>query len=81
MKPTITPIRSNTPLAAGEAALSAAAKHAYETLLYAFWLPEQSMAMGELRDALRRLYGDAVDRELEQYFYNSAAIAQANIQT
>lgn len=51
-------------------ALSPAAKHAYETFLYAFWLPGQTMTMGELRDALRKLYGEAVDRELEQHFHD-----------
>lgn len=50
--------------------LSPATEHAYETFQYAFWLPEQSMTVGELRDALRRLYGEAVDRELEQHFHD-----------
>lgn len=51
-----------------EARLSPAAKHAYETFQYAFWLPNQEMTMGELRNTLRQLYGEAVDRELEQHF-------------
>ena len=60
-----------------EAKLSHAAKHAYETFQYAFWLPGQSMTMGEIRDALRRLYGDAVDRELEQHFFDRQDAASA----
>ena len=62
-----------------EAKLSPAAKHAYETFQYAFWLPEQSMTMGELRDALRRLYGEAVDRELEQHFHDRRQAVLPNI--
>lgn len=62
--------------------LTPAAKHAYETFLYAFWLPNQTMTMGELRDALRKLYGDAVDRELEQHFHDrrERVLPNSNVQ-
>ena len=62
-------------------AFSPAAKHAYETFLYAFWLPGQTMTMGELRDALRKLYGEAVDRELEQHFHDRREAVLPNNKT
>lgn len=50
-----------------EAQLSPHAKHAYETYTIAFWRDGQDMTVGEMRRAIRALYGDAVDRELEQH--------------
>jgi hypothetical protein len=51
-----------------EAQLSPHAKHAYETYLIAFWREGNDMTVGDVRRAIRALYGDAVDRELEQHF-------------
>jgi hypothetical protein len=51
-----------------EAQLSPHAKHAYETYLIAFWREGNDMTVGDMRRAIRALYGDAVDRELEQHF-------------
>lgn len=50
-----------------EAKLSPQAKHAYETYLIAFWRIGNEMTVGEMRKAIRDLYGAAVDRELEQH--------------
>lgn len=50
-----------------EARLSPHAKHAYETYVIAFWRDGQEMTVGQMRSAIRALYGDAVDRELEQH--------------
>lgn len=50
-----------------EAQLSPHAKHAYETYTIAFWRDGQDMTVGDMRRAIRAIYGDAVDRELEQH--------------
>lgn len=57
-----------SPFSAADARLSANARHAYETYLLAFWREGNDMSVGETRRAIRALYGDAVDSELEQYF-------------
>jgi len=50
-----------------EAQLSPHAQHAFQAYQIAFWQPEQTMTVRELRTAIRRIYGEAVDRELEQH--------------
>lgn len=51
-----------------EAKLSPHAKHAYETYVIAFWRKDSDVTVGEMRRAIRSLYGESVDRELEQHF-------------
>lgn len=51
-----------------EASLSSDAKHAIETHTIAFFRDGQDMTVGELRAAIRALYGPTVDDELERYF-------------
>ena len=51
-----------------EAQLSPHAKHALETHTIAFFREGQEMTVGELRAAVRNLYGPAVDDELERHF-------------
>jgi hypothetical protein len=50
-----------------EAQLSPHAKHAYETYTIAFWRNGNDMTVGEMRAAVKALYGDEVDRELEAH--------------
>jgi hypothetical protein len=54
-----------TPL---EAKLSPHAKHALEAYVIGFWRGDQELTVRQLRDAIRSIYGAAVDRELEQHF-------------
>ena len=50
-----------------EAALSPRALHAYQAYMIAFQHGDPNMSVGELRTAIRRIYGEAVDQELERY--------------
>ena len=51
-----------------EARLSPHAKHAFETYVIAFFRDGQEATVGQLRAAIRTLYGETVDCELEQHF-------------
>ena len=50
-----------------EAGLSHNAKHAYETYCIAFWRDRNEMTVGDMRRAIRALYGSAIDDELERH--------------
>lgn len=53
-----------------EAQLSPHAQHAFQAYLIAIWQPDQTMTVRELRNAIRLIYGDAVDREIEQHMHD-----------
>lgn len=56
-----------------EAALSPKAKHAMETYCIAFTDGGPSMTVRELRTMISRLYGKAVDDELEKHLADRRA--------
>lgn len=58
-----------------EVELSPHAKHAFETYLIAFEKGDQNMTVLELRKMIVRLYGKAVDAELENYLFDRRSIA------
>lgn len=57
-----------SPFHALEAQLSPHAKHAHETYVIAFFREGQDATVGQIRRAVRLLYGPAVDDELEKHF-------------
>lgn len=66
-----------------EAQLSEAAKHAYAAYCLGFVMGDPTMTVRELRTYIRRIFGDAVDCELEQHMAarRAAVMPQPNNET
>lgn len=56
-----------------EAKLSPHAKHVYEAYITAFWRAEQTATVGQIRAAIKLIYGADMDHELEQHIKDRCA--------